>query len=164
MLNEKQILSLGSSIEEEMWKLVGTLEMTGPAPWLGIWVPEADQCKAAGSHSSLLVTCLWTKTAVCFPLHNTALSTTCFDVWLGEEVKSRICNLKQVIKTKECSPFLYWKLSSNKVCNSSPCQKHPGGLGMRCSLWLTYVHLVLSHSVLSQLVRNSELLAVQGLL
>ena len=56
MLNEKQILFLGSSIEEEMWELVGTLEMTGPAPWLGIW--EADQCKAAGSHSSLLVTCL----------------------------------------------------------------------------------------------------------
>lgn len=50
MLNEKQILSLGSSIEEEMWELVGTLEMTGPAPWLGMWVPEAGQSKAAGSH------------------------------------------------------------------------------------------------------------------
>ena len=50
MLNEKQILSLGSSIEEEMWKLVGTLEMTGPAPWLGKWVPKAGQSKAAGSH------------------------------------------------------------------------------------------------------------------
>lgn len=34
MLNEKQILSLGSSIEEEMWELVGTLEMTGlPLGW-----------------------------------------------------------------------------------------------------------------------------------
>lgn len=34
LLNGKQILSLGSSVEEEMRKLVGTLEMTGPAPWL----------------------------------------------------------------------------------------------------------------------------------
>ena len=72
MLNEKQILSLGSSIEE-MGELVGTLEMTGPAPWLGIWVPEAGQSKAAEVTGS-------TETAVCFPLHNTALSTTCFDV------------------------------------------------------------------------------------
>lgn len=55
-----------------MWEL-GNLRDDWSAPWLGIWVPEAGQSKAAEVTGR-------TKTAVCFPLYNTALSTTCFDV------------------------------------------------------------------------------------